>query len=92
MTKVLMNIDPISGITYDCLNHAGDESVCVIMSTLSNVLVEAAIRAGHPPNEYNKGHVRIDIPPNTAADETFRTVKAVIEQAAEQHPDHIRIY
>lgn len=93
MTKVIMNIDPISGsIMYDCLNHAGDESVCTIMSTLSNVLVETIRRYGLLPTTYEKGHVRIDIPYSEQAALMFEIVSEVIKQAAEQHPEHIRIY
>ena len=92
MTNVIMYIDPVNGIMYDCLNHSGNETVCTIMSTLTNVLVEAAERAGKDPTVYMPGHVRIDLPPGTNAEETFRTVQAVIQQAAEQHPEHIRIY
>lgn len=92
MTNVIMYIDPKNGIMYDCLNHADDYDVCTIMSTLTNVLVEAAGRAGKEPTVYLPGHVRIDLPPGTTAEETFRTVQAVIQQAAEQNPEHIRIY
>ena len=92
MTKVMINIDELSGIMYDCLNHSDDYDVCTIMSTLSNVLVEAALRAGYEPKEYKPGHVRIDIPAGIEATETFRTVEAVIHQVAEQHPEYIKIY
>lgn len=92
MTKVLMNIDELNGIMYDCLNHSDDYDVCTIMSTLSNVLVEAALRAGYEPKEYQKGHVRIDIPAGTSVTETFRAVEGVIHQVAEQHPEYIKIY
>lgn len=92
MTKVIMDVNPFTGIMYDCLNHAGDNDACVIMSTLTNVLVEAAKRAGYVPTKYDKGHVRIDIPAGTSATETFLTVGAVIEQAADQYPDHIKVY
>lgn len=92
MTKVMMNIDEISGIFFDCINHADDHDACTIMSTLCNVLVEACFRAEHEPTIYNPGHVRIDMPYTPETLETFRTVEAVMKQAAQQHPDFIKIY
>jgi hypothetical protein len=93
MTKVIMNIDPISSsIMYDCLNHSSDYDTCTIISTLTNVLVETATRLCHPPSIYEKGHVRIDMPYSEKAAWMFETVFAVIQQAAEQNPEHIRIY
>ena len=93
MTKVMMNIDSQGNIMFDCQNHADNYNVCTIVSTLCNVLVEAAFRADHEPTEYNPGHVRIDI--SKAQSDTleiFETVMAVMRQAADQHPDHIKIY
>lgn len=92
MTKVIMNIDPISGIMYDCMNHAGDSEACVIMSTLTNVLVIASERAGYPPKYYESGHVRLDLPAGTSAAETFCSVGEAIEEVARQYPDHIKLY
>ena len=93
MTKVIMNIDKQGNIMFDCINHAEDHDACTIMSTLSNVLVEASCRAGVEPTIYNKGHVRIDLyEANYPTIEVFRIVDAVIRQAAEQHPDHIKVY
>lgn len=93
MTKVMMHINKSGDIMYDCQNHADDHDVCTIMSTLCNVLVEATFMANNEPTIYNSGHVRIDI---TDADyptlEVFRAVMGVIKQAAEQHPDFIKIY
>jgi len=93
MTKAMMVINDNGDIMYDCLNHSGDHDVCTIMSTLSNVLVQACFRAGHEPTIYNKGHVRIDLfKADYPTIEVFRTVDAVIRKAAEQNPDYIRIY
>lgn len=93
MTKVILNINEDGTIYYDCLNHADDHDACIIMSTLSNVLVCAAGRVGHGPIIYEPGHVHIEVddaPYPTA--EIFRTVEVLIEQAAEQYPDYIKIY
>lgn len=93
MTKVMMNINKAGDIMYDCQNHADDHDACTIMSTLSNVLVEAAFMAGKEPTIYNPGHVRIDLydaPYPTL--ETFRAVLGVIKQAVKQQPEHIKLY
>lgn len=92
MTKVMMNIDELNGIFFDCINHAEDHDACTIMSTLCNILVETCFRADCEPTIYNKGHVRIDMPYSDSAKEIFQTVEAVMRQAASQHPDHIKIY
>jgi hypothetical protein len=93
MTKVMMDIDKLNNIMFDCQNHAEDHDACTIMSTLCNVLVESCFRIGEEPTIYNKGHVRIDI--SLAQDDTvevFETVMAVMKQAAKQHPEFIKIY
>ena len=92
MTKVMMNIDDISGIFFDCINHAEDHDACTIMSTLCNVLVAETFRLGKEPTIYNKGHVRIDLPYSDKAFEVFAAVEEAMKQAASQHPDHIKIY
>lgn len=92
MTKVFMNIDEISGMYYESINHAGDNAVCTIVSTLSNVIVEQCFIEGHEPTIYNKGHVRVDMPYSKDAQTVFRAVEGVMRQAAHQHPEHIKIY
>lgn len=92
MTKVMMNIDDISGIFFDCINHADDHDACTIMSTLCNVLVAECFRQDREPTIYNKGHVRIDMPYSDAAFEVFAAVEEAMRQAMHQHPDHIKIY
>lgn len=92
MTKVFIEIDEIKGIHYDCYNHADDHDACTIISSLSNVLVEACFRAGHEPTEYNPGHVRIVMPYSKEAYEVFAAVEPVIRQAARQNPEHITLY
>ena len=93
MTKVMMNIDRQNNIMFDCVNHADEYDACTIVSTLCNVLVEAADRADCEPTIYNPGHVRLDI--SKAQNDTleiFETVMTVMKQAADQHPEFIKIY
>lgn len=94
MTKIMMDINPLlRTIMFDCRNHADDHDACTIISTLTNVLVEASMRAKASPTAYGKGHVRLDI--EGADDKTiylFETVFEVMKQAEEQMSDHIKIY
>lgn len=94
MTKIMMDINPLlRTIMFDCRNHADDHDACTIISTLTNVLVEASRRAKCSPTAYGKGHVRLDI--EGADDNTiylFETVLEVMRQAADQQSDYIKIY
>ena len=92
MTNVMKSIDDIAGIFFDCQNHAEDHDACTIMSTLCNVLVEECFRQDKEPTIYNPGHVRIDMPYSDKAYEVFAAVEAVMQQAARQQPEHIKIY
>ena len=93
MTKAVFNYEKNGDIMFDCINHADDHDACTIASTLCNVLVMAADRAGRDPTIYNKGHVRIDLynaPYPTV--EVFKTVEDVLKVAAKQNPDYIKVY
>ena len=92
MTKVMMNIDEISGMYYECIEHSDDHDVCTIISTLSNVIVEECFVEGHEPTIYNSGHVRVDMPYSKEAYTVFRVVEGVMRQVARQHPENIKIY
>ena len=92
MTKVMMNIDEISGMYYECIEHSDDHDVCTIVSTLSNVIAEECFIEGHEPTIYNTGQVRVDMPYSKEAYTVFRVVEGVMHQAARQHPENIKIY
>lgn len=93
MTKVMMHISSHGDIYFDCLNHAGDYTVCAIVSTLCNVLVSACIRSNIEPREYKPGHVTLDIEKTEyPLIEVFRSVWDVFLQVAEQYPDCVEIY
>jgi len=93
MTKAVFNYSTNGDVMFDCINHAGDHDACTIMATLSNVLVESAYRAGKEPTVYDKGHVRVDLyNAEYPTVEVFRTVEAVMRNAAKQMPDNIKIY
>ena len=92
MTKAIFNFNNWD-IMFDCENHAGDHDVCTIVSTLCNVLVAAARKAGIEPTKYDKGHVRIDIHnAGYPTAEVFRLVEELMHSVADQYPEHVRIY
>ena len=92
MTKVMINVDELNGIYYEAMTHAEDHDACTIVSTLSNVLAEECFIEGNEPTIYNKGHVRIDMPYSKEAHTVLRAVEGVLRQAANQLPEHIKIY
>ena len=92
MTKVMMNIDEISGMYYEVIEHSDDHDVCTIISTLSNVIVEECFVEGHEPTIYNSGHVRVDMPYSKEAYTVFRAVEGVLHQVARQNPECVKIY
>lgn len=88
-----MDISKNGLIMYDCINHAGDHDVCTIVSTLTNVLVEATFAIGYEPTTYDEGHVRLDIPDaDFVTMELFRIVLKQLKEVANQHPDYLKIY
>ena len=93
MTKVMFVQNDDGTVYFDCLNHAGDESVCTIVSTLCNVAVQACLRCGHEIKLYEPGHVTIMVPKGSfPLNETLSTVMDVMGAVQEQHPDYIKIY
>ena len=95
MTKVMMHSDPLSGLFYDAICHADDRDVCTIVSTLSNVMVASALLNEIKPVVYEDGHVQVIIPADEADEQVwgvFYAVKECMEQAAEQHPENLRMY
>ena len=93
MTEVLMQIDDTNkNIMFGCKNHAGDKDVCIMCSTLCNVLIAACDRANVESVQTGDALVRIiayDTDPNLV--ETFYIVKDVFDEIAEQFPDSINI-
>lgn len=94
MTKVMMRADKENGsIFFDCMNHAGDREVCIMCSTLCNVLGAAVIRANTGDIISTDGHVQFNI--EKATDklyEVFESVMMAFGEVAKQFPDSCKIY
>lgn len=89
MTKVLISIYRTS-CYYEAEGHAGNHDVCTILSTLEGVLTTA-----QTPRQYDaeSGHCQIVIDDATDAQKTvFRAVQSVLQQVAEQFPEHVKLY
>ena len=92
MTKEMMRIDEKGMIFFDCQNHA-KKDVCIICSTLANVLICACRRCGIEPVTDEDGHLTITVDKaEYPLIETFRAVQDVYEEVAVQFPMNLKIY
>lgn len=93
MTKEMMRIDEGGMIYFDCQNHAEKKDVCIICSTLANVLLCACRRCGIEPVTDEDGHLTITVDKaEYPLIETFRAVQDVYKEAADQFPWYLKIY
>lgn len=98
MTKVMckMNNDDIKmegSIFFDCMNHAGNREVCIMCSTLCNVLIAACERAKVGDVMTSDAHVQCNINnADGALLEVFASVMEVFKGVAEQFPDMCKVY
>ena len=93
MTKVIMHISDDGSIMFDCVNHAGKKDVCIMCSTLVNVLITACRRENIQPTVDEDGHLRLDI--EKAGPElisTFRAVRDVFYEVEDQFPFFCKNY
>lgn len=93
MTQEMMYIDSKGSIYFDCRQHAGEKDICIMASTLCNVLLVACRELGITPKEESDGHMAFDIvdaPAELIA--TFRWVQKVFEEIASQFPDYMAVY
>lgn len=94
MTKVMIEVDKRDGtVFFDCMNHAGFTDVCIMCSTLCNVLIVACERANVKKIVTADAHVQLSI--DNASEsliELFESVKEVFQEIAYQFPEHVKIY
>lgn len=93
MTQMMMNIDEKGSIYFDCRNHAEKVDVCIMASTLCNVLIVACRELGISPKEEADGHIVFDI---TEAPyplvQTFKAVNKVFCEIEDQFPFFLKVY
>ena len=93
MTKEMMHIDENMNIYFDCRSHAGKTDVCIMCSTLCNVLIVACSEYGIEPKDDKDGHLSFDI--EKAPSELVRIfgcVQKVFNAVGSQFPDHLMVY
>ena len=93
MTNIVFNVDADKNIFFDALYHSGEHDTCTIVSSISNVLTAAALRAGHQPVIYEAGHVRIEIPeakPETI--EVFLAAEDCFRSLEKDRPQYVKIF
>lgn len=94
MTKEKMYIDAASNeIYFDCKDHADNKDVCIMCSTLSNVLICACRRENIMPQKEEDGHLTISI--SEAKDtliSVFRAVQDVFDEVEYQFPFQLKVY
>lgn len=93
MTEIRFELGEGGSLEFECENHAGDSEVCMIVSTLCNVLVSSFIRSGLPIDEYESGKVLLYTEKaNYPLVETFRTVVDVLEEVSSKYPENVKLY
>lgn len=93
MTKEMLTIDSRNNIYFDCRNHADKVDVCIMVSTLCNVLIVACAALGIEPKEDADGHLTFDIAeaPDSLVS-VFRTVQKVFYSIEDQFPFYLKVY
>ena len=94
MTKMKMYIDDTSGdIFFDCVDHADNKDVCIMCSTLSNVLICACRRVNIEPQTDEDGHLTISVAgAKKPLISTFKAVQEVFNEIEYQFPFQLKIY
>ena len=93
MTKETMEIDSQGRIYFDCRMHAGVKDVCIMISTLCNVLIVACKEYGIDPVIDDDGHLAFDIKhaPYPLM-QVFQWVQMVFNEIQSQFPDNLSVY
>lgn len=93
MTQEMLNIDTRGNIYFDCRNHAEKVDVCIMASTLCNVLIVACAERGISPKEEADGHIVFDIieAPGSLID-AFKAVHKVFVEIEDQFPFYMKVY
>lgn len=92
MTEVTMKFKPKGSIRFECRNHAGYKDVCIMASTLCNVLIVACDDYSIKPATDTEGHLSFDIEeaPYPLL-HTFLWVMAVFKEIMRQFPEYIKV-
>ena len=92
MTEVTMRFGPKGSVYFDCANHAGEKDVCIMASTLCNVLIVACADYNILPKDDEDGHLSFDIAevPYPLL-HTFMWVRSVYKEIERQFPQYLQV-
>ena len=95
MTNIILDMDDVGRIKFECKNHSDSRVVCTAVSTLTNVLLVAAEREGVYPDVYDKkaGYISITIPnPKPKMLYLARCIGTCFEALEEQYPEYVKTF
>ena len=93
MTKVKINIDSQKNVFFDCYQHAGTRDVCIMASTVCNMVIVACQKRNISPQTDEDGHLTYCI--EYADDgllEVIMSAEEVFKEIHNQFPEHLRLY
>lgn len=93
MTKVKINIDKNKNIFFDCYQHAGTRDVCIMASTVCNMVIVSCQKRNISPLTDEDGHLTYCI--EYADDGLLEVVKCaeeVFKEISDQFPEHLKLY
>lgn len=93
MTKVKINIDKNKNVFFDVYQHAGTRDVCIMASTVCNMVIVACEKRNISPQTDEDGHLTYCI--EYADDgllEVIMSAEAVFKEIHNQFPEHLRLY
>ena len=93
MTKVKINIDRNKNVFFDVYQHAGTRDVCIMASTVCNMVIVACQKRNILPQTDEDGHLTYCI--EYADDgllEVIMSAQEVFNEIAHQFPEQLRSY
>lgn len=93
MTKVKINIDKTNNVFFDVYQHAGSKDVCIMASTVCNMVIVACRKRNIRPQTDEDGHLTYSI--EYASDsliEVITDAEEVFREIEHQFPDDLKVY
>lgn len=91
-TIATMTIDEDDVIIYKCEEHAGNREVCLMVSTISNLLICECLAHSIQPIEYGLGIVHLEIKhPTDAQKEVFTAAFYMLDAISKSFPEHFML-
>lgn len=93
MTKVKINMDSHMNIYFDVYQHAGSKDVCIMASTVCNMVIVACRSRNIRPVKDEDGHLTyiIDFADDSLV-EVISDAEEVFREIERQFPDQLKLY